>query len=227
MNKRTDSHIKPIIIVGPHKSGTSAVAGAIYKLGVDLGEKLLNADAYNIYGHFEDTEFIKINDKLLEKAGGSWHHPPTRLKIRHAAALLGEDLEQYIQKKVKRSKGFWGWKDPRTCLSLSVWLSYFPEAKLIVCRRNPQQTSRSLFSRDKNRKGYDCTPEYARLLTDYYNDEINVVIFGLKRDINFIEVGYEDLLNNPKNELARIAKFVGIRTSYMKMKQATKTIHHR
>lgn len=208
----------PVILVGAHKSGTSAFAGVLAALGVNLGDKLLGPDNYNVFGHFEDTEFIQINEMILSKAGGTWHHPPTRLQIRHAAAVLNKEIRALLSKK-GRKRNLWGWKDPRTDLTLSVWVSLLPEARLVVCRRNPEDTTKSLVNRDRDNPGYDCTLDYARLLTDYYNDEINSVLFSLPKD-RYIEISYEDLLKNTSGTIRKIVNFLKIKPSKSQKKAA-------
>ena len=41
----------------------------------------------------------------------------------------------------------WGWKDPRTSLTLPYWLRLFPTARVIHVHRDPAQAARSLHAR--------------------------------------------------------------------------------
>ena len=42
----------------------------------------------------------------------------------------------------------WGWKDPRTCLTLPFWQQLLPNMRYIICLRNPVDVARSLEQRD-------------------------------------------------------------------------------
>lgn len=61
---------KAILIVGMHKSGTSAMAGSLYHCGVAFGQYVSsgkpNENSYTLY---ENSIFIKVNDKILESFG--------------------------------------------------------------------------------------------------------------------------------------------------------------
>ena len=67
-----------ICIVGMHRSGTSLIAQLLKQSGLYLGseERLLGSNVGNQDGHFENVEFIDLNDSLLQHLGGSWEHPP-------------------------------------------------------------------------------------------------------------------------------------------------------
>lgn len=61
-----------VIILGMHRSGTSIIAGVLHTLGVYMGNKFIGAHWSNLLGHFENIEFVRLNDKILKNAGGSW-----------------------------------------------------------------------------------------------------------------------------------------------------------
>ena len=53
---------KCIVVLGCHRSGTSALTGALYQLGVNIGSKYL-ADLY------ENKFIVAINSELLQSMG--------------------------------------------------------------------------------------------------------------------------------------------------------------
>ena len=67
---------KDVIILGMHRSGTSMVSGLLTNLGVDLGEDALGPLISNPRGHFEDGDFLGLNNAILAAAGGTWDDPP-------------------------------------------------------------------------------------------------------------------------------------------------------
>ncbi len=51
---------RAIFIIGPQGSGSSAIAGALYHLGIHMGDRLKGSSLLNPKGHFECLEFDEI-----------------------------------------------------------------------------------------------------------------------------------------------------------------------
>src|SRR5437764_4863962 len=112
-----------ILVVGMHRSGTSAMAGTLKIMGVDFGENLIGSDADNIKGYFEHLDIHDANDDLLEEFGSSWKDLKLprnwlsdsrvschRIKIR---ALIARDFSD---------SQLFGIKDPRISILLPLYL---------------------------------------------------------------------------------------------------------
>lgn len=61
-----------VIVLGKHRSGTSAISGTLAKLGVDAPETPLAAHESNQKGRWESTELVAFHDELLASAGTPW-----------------------------------------------------------------------------------------------------------------------------------------------------------
>src|SRR5579859_3533679 len=75
---RTEDSVGPrrqcILILGMHRSGTSAVAGALSALGVALPKKtLMGPHPCNQRGLFESFALACAHDELLASANSHWH----------------------------------------------------------------------------------------------------------------------------------------------------------
>lgn len=65
-----------ILVLGMHRSGTSALAGLFNRLGVALPEgDLIGASKSNPSGHFEPEEVVRIHDRILSETGSGWSDP--------------------------------------------------------------------------------------------------------------------------------------------------------
>jgi len=65
-----------ILIIGPHRSGTSAVAGAIQRLTrANYGSLLMQAQHDNVKGFFENEHIVQLNNDLLDFLHRSWKDP--------------------------------------------------------------------------------------------------------------------------------------------------------
>ena len=136
--------MNPLLIAGFHRSGTSAVARVLHSAGLFLGDDLLGAEPSNPHGHFEDNEVIAIHNEILEMNGHDWKVDTP------FDPYVGKEQWQAIDSLVRRRRSGpqpWGFKDPRVCLLLPLWLHVIPDARVLVVFRRPGETIRSLHMR--------------------------------------------------------------------------------
>lgn len=192
-----------VCILGMHRSGTSVVAQLLSLLGVFLGpdEQLMAANEYNERGYWEHHGIAELNENILLRNGGSWKHPPSPAEgWAHAPALA--DFRQQARTLLETTfagQQAWGWKDPRTCLTLSFWRTLVAPSDYVLCVRNPLEVIHSLQRRDK------LSMEQAASLWLTYT----AAMFQQTSDSRRIVIFYEDLLANPQQQIARLAHFIG------------------
>ena len=196
----TEASTQTLLVMGCHRSGTSAVAGALGHLGLALPRNLLGAGRGNVLGHFEPAAMVRFNDRLLDGLERNWFDPKpladgwqAGAAAHHAeAAGLWED---------ERLPGTMVLKDPRFSRLLPLWRQILPEAPLavIVCR-NPYEVAASLKSRD----GID--KKHGLMLWESYLLEAEAATRGLKR----LLVHYAALLEDRAGVVAQLAAFAGI-----------------
>ena len=141
-NKTMDA--KPVIILGMHRSGTSCLAGSLEQAGLYLGQ--VNTKArYNPKGNRENRDIMDLNDRVLSSAGGSWDNPPSSTAQWSADQIATQSaiIATYPTNKI------WGFKEPRTLLTLEGWLDALPDARLVGTFRHPMAVAQSLCSRNK------------------------------------------------------------------------------
>ncbi len=150
----------PTIIVGMHRSGTSILARLLSQSGVWLG-------ADREPRHRESRFFMETNESLLSMAGSSWYQPGDFLLslASHEKCLLYQDaaiqacrsglavrylgVGRWKDGNLFHQTRPWGWKDPRNCLTLPVWLGLFPQARVLHIVRNGIDVARSLLVRER------------------------------------------------------------------------------
>ena len=69
----TRSH-STIIVLGMHRSGTSALTGTLEKAGLQLGSVIEEAPD-NLKGSRESRSIMLLHEDILERNGGSWDNP--------------------------------------------------------------------------------------------------------------------------------------------------------
>ena len=146
-----------ILVLGMHRSGTSAFAGVLQELGVRFGWMRRPGDerrvtgahkprrnAFNPRGNRENRELRWLHDELLERAGGSWWQPPGPVSVEDAdRAKRDEVLASFEGDPIAV-------KDPRLLLVLDLWRDLEPS--LIGVIRNPVAVRESLDRRAGKRK---------------------------------------------------------------------------
>lgn len=130
-----------VCVLGMHRSGTSCLTGCLQDSGLYLGDVVTHAP-HNIKGNRESLSLRAINDRVLEFNNGSWDNPPTEL-------LWDDKLRSYRDAfiSIYSAHSQWGFKDPRTTLTLPFWLEALPEMKFVGTFRHPIYVARSLESR--------------------------------------------------------------------------------
>ena len=143
------------MIVGMHRSGTSAAALALARMGWSLGADLLETQAdINRDGFAENRRLVALNEKLLDHFGTAWFELFDGPADWEKTAEAGDFLKEA---KIIFTEQFQGeqqilLKDPRLCLTLPFWMQALKEAgfavRVILQWRHPQAVAQSLKSRD-------------------------------------------------------------------------------
>jgi hypothetical protein len=130
----------PIVILGMHRSGTSAVTGMLEEQGIDLGPVRRKSNPHQPRGNRENPKVFKLDERVLSYNGGAWHSPPAgRIKFtRPHLERRNRVLSQY------ESEPF-AIKDPRMLLLLDFWLDVLERPIGVI--RNPVSVMRSLRAR--------------------------------------------------------------------------------
>jgi hypothetical protein len=199
----TESPATIVCVLGMHRSGTSLVSRLLNLLGVHLGppELVANSAPDNPKGHWENISFVYINEDILARFGGTWDHPPEfPPSWAHDPCL--DDLRAKARDFLTRdfaAQPLWGWKDPRTCLTLPFWQDVVGPMRYVICLRNPGAVAASLAARD------GMSAEQAERLWDVHAGAALANTAGQPR----MFVCYEDLIHDWPTELRRMAAFVG------------------
>jgi hypothetical protein len=189
------------LICGSGRSGTSAVARVLHEAGIRMGSDLIEADASNAEGYFEERSVVVLNDAILNDVRlHRWFATATRAEIL-AAARARHDVMRPLADAATP-----GWKDPRFCWTLEAWLEVLTERpRIIVCVRSPSEVVESTLryyglDSDEARRAAEHTwrCEYERLL-----EIIDAYRLGA------ISIDYAALCANPAAALAPIARFIG------------------
>ena len=224
-----DRHSAPVIIIGAHRSGTTATAHALELLGLQIGQDLDS--------HREPRGLQKLHEDYLRKLGAAWYSPQPFLKSietaegkRDCVAYLRQNLERDFARILgyranprgvwlrlrKKFGARWGWKEPRTTLFAPAWLEIFPDARFVHVVRDSLAAAESIRERElKFQAGGD--PPTGNLSDLNYCQQVVQDYLGaaerLAKSPNYYRFQFEQLQANPPAMLEQIAKFCGLRVT--------------
>jgi hypothetical protein len=205
--------IKTVVVLGMHRSGTSMTSAILEKLGINMGEETLGAVETNPIGHFEDKIFLDLNKRILNDAGGSWDNPPNYKTILD----LKDKYKDEIEKLVSNKKENWGWKEPRTSLTINLYYPYLKNIYFIYCKRNEDDVAKSLKKRN------DMSLEKGKELKKIYDSRIDDFLCKINTDRKKI-VKYEKVLSNPESEIQKIINFLDLEVNKQQYKEAVNIV---
>jgi len=189
-----------ILILGMHRSGTSAIAGLIAQLNYDFGPSIVEPSFDNPKGFFENARVQQINDKILNILDVGWDYPGN-LEDEWQNNVEIKKLEQEATEVIAsefQDASHIAIKDPRICLLLSFWQKLLIqseyEIKTVIIVRNPQEVAMSL----KKRNNISLNKSYLLYNTYLLNAE------ELSKSFPRAIISYHDLVANPKKTLQRI-----------------------
>jgi hypothetical protein len=196
-----------LVVLGMHRSGTSALSGALSFFGFAQPSDPASPQPDNPKGFWESRTIIRLNRTILEALGGTWSKPGPFLLEGQGAQASREQLDQAVWnrfgdeavaalKSIYPDEGAIALKDPRINLFLPLWRRALDEAgyepKFILAYRNPLEVAASL--RERNRLGL----RQSLLLWEQYN---LAALELCRSNVPVAVVGFDEFLRNPQTAL--------------------------
>jgi Sulfotransferase family len=189
-----------------HSSGTSILAEVLDRFGLFLG-----VDAE----HCENSFFREEVAERVLGAEGRWAELPlpsveeVLARVPAARAWIESGwLARY------RALGYdgsspWGFKDPRSCVILPLYLAIFPGARVLHIVRSAEDVAASLARKRKRGVGARRDPEHWGRVARAYAERVRECV---RTDASpYLEVAYESFCREPARIAPGIFEFVGIR----------------
>ncbi|MET0373396.1 MAG: sulfotransferase family protein [Rhizorhabdus sp.] len=194
-----------ILVLGMHRSGTSALARLIGYLGAALPADAIDAHADNARGYWESAAIVKADDQLLRVARSSWFDPrPLDLSRLEPSALRSR--KDRIWEAVTAAFGdapLMAIKDPRQCRFVPTMVETLAEhgvaARAVLMLRSPQAVARSVASRD------GTTSAFAHLLWLRHMIDAERASRGLMRAV----IGFDAMLADWREAAGRLLPLTG------------------
>lgn len=190
--------MKPAIaVIGCHRSGTSALAGALGLLGWQLPRHVMPANSGNPLGYWEPLPIVRFDEERLIELGRSWLDP----KPLHGGAASLHDHDGLTRRAAGLLKECYAdsegavLKDPRLSLLLDFWgpvlRQAWAEIGIVIAVRHPDEVAASLFERDR------IPPATGRDIWTTYT----LAAERNSRAFPRVFVSYRDLVDEPRGTL--------------------------
>jgi hypothetical protein len=202
-----------LVVLGMHRSGTSALCRVLSLAGATLPRRLLAPLEENEKGFWEPAEIVAAHEEILRSAGSRWDdvlESPTPWCQSPMAEPAIARMEELVRSNYGDSPLI-VLKDPRICRLMPLWLKVLERLEARPCCvlpiRNPLEVAASL----KKRNGFTISKStllWLRHVLDAERDSR-----GLARSF----LRFESLLEDPRRALAKISADLGLawpRASY-------------
>ncbi|MFL5295191.1 MAG: sulfotransferase family protein [Phenylobacterium sp.] len=204
------------LVLGMHRSGTSAVTQVLALAGAQLPQNVMAGDEHNARGYFEPWRIALFNDQRLRAVGSAWddifafpYRPlegrEERAWLNRAESLFSDEYGDVTYPLLK---------DPRVAVLLPFWRQLLDElgigTRAVIPVRHPLAVAASL----ARRNGF--SGEKSVLLWSAYM----LAAEAYTRDVPRAFVSYDGLLADWRGELARIVAAHGAALPRMTEKAA-------
>lgn len=169
------------MVLGMHRSGTSCLAGSLQQQGLFLGE-VHEWNPHNLKGNRENQRIMELNDAVMEENDGKWDSPP---RINYWTPTQAKQRDQIIASLRKPNPTHWGFKDPRSLITLPFWEEALGSIQFIGTFRSPVAVAHSLHNRSGMpiQQGLSLWHEYnLRLLEQWDKNTFPLLCFDVAAD---------------------------------------------
>ncbi|HSS75928.1 MAG TPA: sulfotransferase [Thermoanaerobaculia bacterium] len=186
-----------VVVLGMHRSGTSALTGLLRLLGLWAGgeDDFPPADNHNLAGYWEHRGVWSVDEEILRALDASWSEiadldlsrlgKRSLVRFRERACEIVRDLDR---------QGPWVVKDPRLCLLFPFWRELLEHPLCVLIYREPLPVARSLAARD------GIPIPYGIALWEQYTREALASTQGLPREL----ISHRELMADPEAVLRRL-----------------------
>lgn len=203
---KAGSQVQGLLVLGMHRSGTSAITRVLNLLGCALPDDLIGPGDGNTSGHWEAVKAVNLNDEILTSAGSSWDDWGPINADWYASGTREAMLERISEVATEHAAlgPLFVLKDPRLCRLANLWLDGLKNAgiepRVILMVRKPEEVSASLDNRDL------MSPGYGQLL--WLRHVLDAEFFS--RGTRRVVCRYDLLLDDWRGTVANIRTSLGI-----------------
>lgn len=238
-----------LVVLGMHRSGTSAITGLLTEMGFTPGRPrhLLKADHGNERGYYEDESVVQCNEKLLVEDSlknlsnltlvpcfsdintldglgwifGAWGVEFLSLQCNNLESQLIKNTIKELKNEDNRESPL-VLKDPRLSLTLPKWIPHLKVVGAVIMVRNPVDVAHSLYFRNEMMPGlaYDLWLKYT----------LSAIKSCKEADLPYVLINYDNLIDAQHNTFELLSSFlrkISFQKNTRKLTRGTSTFINR
>ena len=186
-----------VVVLGMHRSGTSAISRVLNLMGVYFGGEgaSIGRNEENPKGFWERRDVRFLNDTILFGADCDWDHV-SNLDLQKIPDNLIAEYSSSAADIVLNLDAHRPWfvKEPRLCVLFPIWRRVLETPVCVHIHRNPLDTATSLNVRN------DIPIDVGLALWEFYNSCVLAYTVGIPR----LLLRYEDLLSAPSPTVLKL-----------------------
>jgi hypothetical protein len=188
-----------IIVLGMHRSGTSALTRVLNLHGMELGSSMMVPQTDNESGFWEHQDIVDVHDDILKMLRSSWDDEilSDEWWLKKSLRPHVKKLSQILVRDFSRCP-LWGIKDPRMCRLLPLWVPLLEKLNckpvFVLAIRHPLEVAKSL----EKRNGFSLQ-KGERLWFEH-----SLLLERSSRGFPRVIIPYEHLLTDWKNVINRV-----------------------
>ncbi|MFX0203700.1 MAG: sulfotransferase, partial [Candidatus Hodarchaeota archaeon] len=129
--------------------------------------------------------------------------PPSKESVYQVSQKFEHRLRDLINQK---NSSLWGWKDPRTVLTIDLYLHYLNNPHFIICSRNAESIAQSMVRRNQM-----DSSEAKKIISEY---EERIKDFVVRNPyLPTLNISYEDAVEYPEYMIETLISFLNITVS--------------
>jgi hypothetical protein len=194
-----------IVVLGMHKSGTTMVSQMLHRSGINMGESFDDGVSYDKGGHYERLSSQAVNMEILERISeAELFADPTAYELTDEQRQRMTDIIAECEQKYE----YWGFKDPRTCITYPLWKPLLPPHRIVAVYRSAVEVWPRY--RYNHRRYYHTNPSRAcQFLRRWRMHNEGVYRYLTDGDPDYVLLNYNELVHTDE-EFARLQDFVGL-----------------
>ncbi len=150
MKKKVAEKRTCVLVLGMHRSGTSAITRVLNIAGAKLPTNMMGPGAGNETGHWESNILAHCSDDILNELDSAWHDwralEINRLSAKRRDEII-EEIRGIIEAEYNQAP-FFVVKDPRICRFAPLFIEALTDAdfdvRVVLIFRNPLEVCESL-----------------------------------------------------------------------------------
>lgn len=202
-----------VFVLGMHRSGTSALAGALERFGLAFGAVNRTHNPHNAFGNYENGAVIALDRAVLGPPGATEAIPPGA----EIDKAVHEILLSYPRQRI-------GIKEPNLLFTLALWAVHTRSVSLVGTLRHPLNVASSLDARARAEHRDTDNSEQLEAWRQF-----NERLLEIRRSIAFPIIDFDEAPAMYLKQLAAVAAALGLRYDEAAAQQfiSPPLVHHR